>query len=223
MILLDQDLHVLHDGVLEGRRTFGNIMKYIMMGTSSNFGNMFSMAGAALFLPFLPMLPTQILLNNILYDISEVPIPLDKVDPEELRQPRVLDMKLIRNFMLVIGPISSVFDFLTFYVMLTVLHADEKLFQTGWFVESLCTQVLVIFIIRTRGNPFKSRPHPVLAATSLAVAALGAVLPFTPVGTYFGFVPPPAKFYLILSAMVVVYLLAVELAKKGFYRWYRGV
>ncbi len=222
MILLDQDLRVLHEGVLEGRRTFGNIMKYIMMGTSSNFGNMFSMAGAALFLPFLPMLPTQILLNNILYDISEVPIPLDQVDPEELRQPRVLDMKLIRNFMLVIGPISSVFDFLTFYVMLNVLQANEKLFQTGWFVESLCTQVLVIFLIRTRGNPFRSRPHPLLAATSLAVATLGAVLPFTPVGTYFGFFPPPAGFYLILSAMVVVYLLAVELAKKGFYRWYRS-
>ena len=223
MILLDQDLQVLHDGVLEGRRTFGNIMKYIMMGTSSNFGNMFSMAGAALFLPFLPMLPTQILLNNILYDISEVPIPLDKVDAEELRQPRVLDMKLIRNFMLVIGPISSAFDFLTFYVMLTVLKADEKLFQTGWFVESLCTQVLVIFLIRTRGNPFRSRPHPVLAATSIAVATLGALLPFTPLGAYFGFVPLPAKFYLILAAMVVTYLLMVELAKKAFYHWHRDV
>jgi Mg2+-importing ATPase len=222
MILLDQDLHVVHDGVLEGRRTFGNIMKYIMMGTSSNFGNMFSMAGAALFLPFLPMLPTQILLNNVLYDISEVPIPLDEVDAEELRRPRVLDMKFIRDFMLVIGPISSAFDFLTFYVLLMVLKADQTLFQTGWFVESLCTQVLVIFVIRTRGNPFKSRAHPVLAATSLAVVALGAVLPFTALGTYFGFVPPPAKFYLILAAMVAIYLVAVELAKMGFYRWHRA-
>lgn len=220
MILLDQDLHVLHDGVLEGRRTFGNIMKYIMMGTSSNFGNMFSMAGAALFLPFLPMLPTQILLNNILYDISEVPIPLDEVDPEDLRKPHVLDMNFIRDFMLVIGPISSAFDFLTFYVMLVVLNANETLFQTGWFVESLSTQVLVIFIIRTRGNPFKSRAHPILVATSLAVAAIGAVLPFTPLGTYFGFVPPPAQFYFILAAMVVIYLVMVEVAKQGFYRWY---
>ena len=151
-------------------------MKYIMMGTSSNFGNMFSMAGASLFLPFLPMLPTQILLNNMLYDISEVPIPLDKVDAEELRSPRVLDMDFIRNFMLVIGPISSLFDFLTFYVLLAVLQADETLFQTGWFVESLATQVLVIFVIRTRGNPFKSRAHPVLMATSLAVVALAAVI-----------------------------------------------
>lgn len=221
MILLDRDLHVLHDGVLEGRRTFGNILKYIMMGTSSNFGNMFSMAGAALFLPFLPMMPTQILLNNILYDISEVPIPLDKVDPEELRKPRVLDMGFIRNFMLAIGPISSAFDFLTFYILLSVLKANETLFQTGWFVESLSTQVLVIFIIRTRGNPFKSRAHPVLVATSLSVMAIGASLPFTPLGTYFGFVPPPAQFYAILAAMAVAYLAVVELAKRGFYRWYR--
>ncbi|WP_394752833.1 magnesium-translocating P-type ATPase [Crenothrix sp.] len=221
MILLDQDLNVLLDGVLEGRRTFGNIMKYIMMGTSSNFGNMFSMAGAALFLPFLPMLPTQILLNNILYDLSEVPIPLDEVDPEELRKPRVLDMNFIRNFMLVIGPISSMFDFLTFYVMLVVLKANETLFQTGWFVESLSTQVLVIFVIRTRGNPFKSRAHPVLVATSLSVMLIGATLPFTPLGTYFGFVPPPTEFYGILAAMVVIYLLIVEMAKRGFYHWYR--
>ncbi|MEI7611893.1 MAG: magnesium-translocating P-type ATPase [Betaproteobacteria bacterium] len=219
MILLKADLHVLYTGVLEGRRTFGNIMKYIMMGTSSNFGNMFSMAGAALFLPFLPMLPTQILLNNILYDISEIPIPLDKVDAESIHAPRVLDMAFVRNFMLVIGPISSAFDFLTFYVMLVVLQADEKLFQTGWFVESLCTQVLVIFIIRTRGNPLKSRAHPLLTVTSLIVVALAVGLPFTPIGTYFGFVPPPAKFYFILGGMVLVYLVMVELAKQAFYRW----
>jgi Mg2+-importing ATPase len=220
MILLDQDLHVLYDGVMEGRRTFGNIMKYIMMGTSSNFGNMFSMAGAALFLPFLPMLPTQILLNNILYDLSEVPIPLDKVDPEELRRPHTMDMNFIRNFMLVIGPISSAFDFLTFYVMLHVLKANESLFQTGWFVESLATQVLVIFIIRTRGNPFKSRAHPILTATSLSVVAIAAFLPLTPWGAYFGFVAPPAEFYGILAAMVLIYLLIVEVAKRVFYHWH---
>ncbi len=218
IILLEHDLHVLHDGVVEGRRTFANIMKYIMMGTSSNFGNMFSMAGASLILPFLPMLPTQILLNNILYDVSEIPIPLDEVDPEEVRSPRVLDMAFIRNFMFVIGPISSVFDFLTFYVMLVVLNAGEALFQTGWFVESLTTQVLVIFIIRTRGNPLKSRAHPLLTATSLAVVTIAAVLPFTPVGTFFGFVPPPARFYFILAAMVVTYLVIVEAAKRRFYR-----
>lgn len=219
IILLKHDLHVLQAGVLEGRRTFGNIMKYIMMGTSSNFGNMFSMAGAALFLPFLPMLPTQILLNNILYDISETPIPLDEVDAVDIRTPRVLDLDFIRNFMLVIGPISSLFDFLTFYVMLVVLQANERLFQTGWFVESLCTQVLVIFIIRTRGSPLKSRPHPLLVATSLAIVAIAAALPFTPLGTYFGFVPPPAEFYAILGGMVLVYLCIVEAAKRSFYRW----
>ncbi len=144
------------------------------------------------------------------------------MDAEELRKPRVLDMKFIRNFMLVIGPISSAFDFLTFYVMLVVLKANETLFQTGWFVESLSTQVLVIFIIRTRGNPFKSRAHPILVATSLAVAAIGAILPFTPLGTYFGFVPLPGRFYVILAAMVVTYLAIVEVAKRGFYRWLGG-
>ena len=219
IILLKQDLHVLHAGVMEGRRTFGNIMKYIMMGTSSNFGNMFSMAGAALFLPFLPMLPTQILLNNILYDISELPIPMDKVDSADTHTPRVLNINFIRNFMFVIGPISSMFDFLTFYVMLVILQANEKLFQTGWFVESLCTQVLVIFIIRTRGNPLKSHAHPLLIATSLTIVAIAILLPFTPIGSYFGFVPPPMKFYLILGGMVFVYLCMVELAKQVFYRW----
>ena len=158
MIMLDHDLRVLHEGVLEGRRTFANIMKYIMMGTSSNFGNMFSMAGASLFLPFLPMLPTQILLNNILYDISEVPIPLDRVDARTFA-PRP-GYGVIRQFMLVVGPISSAFDFLTFYVMLVVLSADEALFRTGWFIESLTTQVLVIFIIRTRGTPWRAARTP---------------------------------------------------------------
>jgi Mg2+-importing ATPase len=218
IIMLKQDLNVLHAGVLEGRRTFGNIMKYIMMGTSSNFGNMFSMAGAALFLPFLPMLPTQILLNNILYDISEIPIPLDEVDAQETAKPRVLDLDFIRNFMLIIGPISSVFDFLTFYVLLEVLKAEEQLFQTGWFVESLCTQVLVIFIIRTRGNPFKSKPHPLLAFTSIAVVATAIGLPLTPLGSHLGFVAPPAYFYGILGAMVVTYLGVVEVVKRIFYQ-----
>ncbi len=172
MILLEQDLNVLHEGVVEGRRTFGNIMKYIMMGTSSNFGNMFSMAGATLFLPFLPMLPVQILLNNLLYDVSEIPIPLDSVDEEYLTQPRHWNMNFIRNFMLSVGPVSSIFDFLTFYIMLHVFHAGEKLFHTGWFIESMATQVLVIFIIRTRRNPFKSRPNLWLTLCSLSVVCL---------------------------------------------------
>lgn len=217
MILLRQDLHVLHDGVHEGRRTFGNIMKYILMGTSSNFGNMFSMAGAAVFLPFLPMLPTQILLNNILYDLSEIPIPLDKVDSVDVRTPQVLDLGLIRNFMLVIGSISSMFDFLTFYIMLVVLQAEEKLFQTGWFVESLCPQVLVIFIIRTRRHAWQSHPHPALVTAALAIVAIAIILPLTHLGSQFGFVPPPAGYYGIIGMLVVAYLLVVEIAKHRFY------
>jgi len=218
LILLKRDLHVLHDGVLEGRRTFANIRKYIMMGTSSNFGNMFSMAAASVFLPFLPMLPTQILLNNVLYDLSEVAIPLDHVDADEIRGPQKWDMSFIRNFMWIIGPVSSLFDFLTFYVLLAVLNANEALFQTGWFVESLATQVLVIFVIRTRHNPLLSRPHAVLAATSLAVVLAALILPFTRLGHYFGFQPPPTEFLVILAALVVAYLCIVEAAKRMFYR-----
>jgi Mg2+-importing ATPase len=218
MILMEQDLGVLHAGVLEGRRTFGNIMKYIMMGTSSNFGNMFSMAGASLFLPFLPMLPAQILLNNLLYDVSELPIPRDRVDDDYLSHPRSWDMRFIRNFMLVIGPVSSLFDFLTFYIMLALFHAGEMLFHTGWFIESVASQVLVIFIVRTRRNPLLSRPDPWLVAGSLAVVALAALLPFTPVAAQLGFVAPPARFYLILAAILLLYLVAAETMKQWFFR-----
>jgi Mg2+-importing ATPase len=218
LILLESDLGVLHEAVVEGRRTFGNILKYVMMGTSSNFGNMFSMAGAALVLPFLPMLPMQILLNNLLYDISEVPIPLDSVDPEALSRPRHWDMTFIRNFMLCLGPVSSVFDFLTFYVLLHVLQADEVLFHTGWFVESLATQVLVIFIIRTRRNPFRSRPSLLLMATSLTIVGVAILLPLTSLGGYVGFVPPPPLFFVLLGSMVALYLLTVEGVKHWFYQ-----
>ncbi len=218
MILLEQDLNVLHEGVVEGRRTFGNIMKYIMMVTSSNFGNMFSMAGATLFLPFLPMLPVQILLNNLLYDVSEIPIPLDSVDEEYLTQPRHWNMNFIRNFMLSVGPVSSAFDFLTFYLMLHLFHAGEKLFHTGWFIESMTTQVLVIFIIRTRRSPFKSRPNTWLTLCSLSAVVLATALPFTPLGRYFGFVPPPLSFYAILAGLVFFYLFAVEKIKQWFFR-----
>jgi Mg2+-importing ATPase len=218
LILLDHDLGVVHRGVLEGRRTLGNIMKYVMMGTSSNFGNMFSMAGATLILPFLPMLPVQILVNNFLYDVSEIPIPLDSVDREYLDRPRPWNMSSIRSFMIVVGLVSSIFDFLTFYVMRHVFHAGEQLFHTGWFVESLATQVLVIFVIRTQGNPFRSRPSPVLATTSLVVVAVATVLPFTSLGAQLGFVPVPRLFFLILAGMVVAYLAMVQWVKAQFYR-----
>jgi Mg2+-importing ATPase len=218
LILLDHDLGVVHRGVLEGRRTFGNIMKYVMMGTSSNFGNMFSMAGGTLFLPFLPMLPVQILANNFLYDISEIPIPMDSVDRDSLERPRHWNMASVRNFMLVVGPVSSIFDFLTFYVMLHVFHAGEALFHTGWFVESLATQVLVIFVIRTRGNPLRSRPSSILTATSLAVVAAATALPYTALGARLGFVPVPGLFFLILAGMVLAYLAMVQAVKTWFYR-----
>ena len=222
MIMLERDLNVIAEGVFEGRRTFGNIMKYIMMGTSSNFGNMFSMAGASIFLPFLPMLPVQILLNNLLYDVSEIAIPLDSVDEEYLVRPRQWDMRLIRNFMLTVGPVSSVFDFLTFYIMLKVFHAGEALFHTGWFIESMATQVLVIFIIRTQRNPLKSRPNRWLAIGSLVVVATAVLLPLTPLAAYLGFVAPPPLFFLLLAGMVFAYLFSVEGAKHLFYRYFAG-
>jgi Mg2+-importing ATPase len=220
MILLEQDLGVLQKGVIEGRRTFGNIMKYIMMGTSSNFGNMFSMAGGSLFLPFLPMLPTQILLNNMLYDMSEIPIPMDNVDEEYLIRPRQWDMNFVRKFMLTVGPISSIFDFLTFFVMIKVFQAGESLFHTGWFIESMATQVLVIFIIRTHKNPLKSRPNTWLTISSLMVVAFAVLLPFTPLSGCLGFVAPPPLFFLVLAGMVILYLLLVEQVKQWFYKHY---
>ncbi|MFN3401615.1 MAG: cation transporting ATPase C-terminal domain-containing protein, partial [Ferrovibrio sp.] len=218
LVLLEHDLDVLHDGIREGRRTFGNVMKYIMMATSSNFGNMFSMAAATLFMPFLPMLPMQILLNNLLYDISEIPLPLDNVDAEEMARPRRWDMRFIRNFMVTIGPISSLFDFLTFYLLMAVLEANETLFRTGWFVESIATQVLVIFVIRTRRNPLRSFPNRWLTLTSLAVVAAAMLLPFTPLAAWLGFTPLPPLFFGLLIGLVTAYLVLVELGKRWFYQ-----
>jgi len=158
------------------------------------------------------------LLNNLLYDVSELPIPLDEVDPEATVKPEHWDMHFIRNFMLVLGPVSSVFDFLTFGLLLLVFHADEALFHTGWFIESLATQVLVIFVLRTRRNPLRSRPHPLLATTSVTVVGLAIALPFTPLGSWFGFVPPSAAFLLTIAGLTASYLLLAQGAKWGFYR-----
>ncbi|WBY01660.1 magnesium-translocating P-type ATPase [Ramlibacter tataouinensis] len=218
MILVEHDVGVLHDGVVEGRRTFANVMKYVMMATSSNFGNMFSMAGASLILPFLPMLPVQILLNNLLYDASEIPIPLDAVDPEEVRRPHDWDPDFIRRFMLTLGPVSSVFDFAMFWVLLSVFHADAVLFRTGWFIESVATQVLVIFVIRTRAAPWRSPPAAGLVATALAVVGLAVLLPFTPVAAPLGFTAPPAQLLLAVAALALAYLACAEAAKRWFYR-----
>ena len=218
LILLEQDLNVICRGVSEGRRTTTNIMKYIMMGTSSNFGNMFSMAAATLFLPFLPLLPAQVLLNNLLYDLSEFPIPMDNVDSETLQKPQHWDIGFIRNFMWTAGPVSSLFDFMTFGVMLWVFKANEALFHTGWFVESLATQVLAIFIIRTAGSAWKSRPNPWLAATSIGVVLLTCLIPFTPLASALGFEPLPPLFFAILAGMVLSYLILLEIVKRLFYR-----
>jgi len=223
IILLHKDLRVLEEGVLEGRKTFGNTMKYIMMGVSSNFGNMFSAAGASLFLSFLPMLPIQILLNNLLYDISELAIPTDNVDPEYIEKPKRLDISYIRNFMIYFGPISSIFDFLTFFLMLTIFNAwnNPPLFQTAWFIESLCTQTLVIFAIRTRRSPFlRSKPSKLLLISSLSVVGFAIVLPLTPMGGWFEFQNPPVTFFLFLAAFVAIYLVMVETLKRLFYRRY---
>ncbi len=178
IILLDKDLDVLADGVAEGRRIFANTIKYVLMGTSSNFGNMFSVTVAAAFLPFLPMLPFQILLNNLLYDTSQMTIPTDNVDEEQLARPSHWDIAFIKRFMVRFGPISSVFDFATFAVMLWGFHAAAPLFRSGWFVESLATQTLIVFVIRTRRVPFlRSRPSTPLLVSVMAVVAIGAAIP----------------------------------------------
>jgi Mg2+-importing ATPase len=214
IILLEPGLRVLHDGILEGRKAFGNVMKYLLMGTSSNFGNMLSMAAASLFLPFLPMLPTQILLNNFLYDTAQVTIPTDNVDEAYVRKPQHWDIKLIRNFMIFIGPISSIYDFLTFYVLLRFLHAGPAEFHTGWFVESLATQTLVLFVIRTSRNPLRSRPSPALTVTTLAIVVVGVLIPYTPVAGPLGFTPLPMMYYGFLAIATATYLLLVEVAKR---------
>jgi P-type Mg2+ transporter len=214
VILVEPGLRVLHDGIIEGRKAFGNVMKYLLMGTSSNFGNVFSMAGASLFLPFLPMLPTQILLNNLLYDLAQITIPTDNVDETYLQKPQHWDIGLIRNFMVYIGPISSIFDFLTFYVLLHFFRASEALFHTGWFVESLATQTLVLFVIRTSKNPLRSRPSGPLIATCLAVVVVGIYLPFSPLAGVLGFTPLPAAYFAFLALATGAYLLLVEAAKR---------
>jgi Mg2+-importing ATPase len=219
VILLEKDLDVLADGVAEGRRIFANTIKYVLMGTSSNFGNMFSAAGASLFLAFLPMLPSQILLNNLLYDTSQLAIPTDGVDEEQLRRPSHWDIGFIRRFMLVFGPLSSLFDFATFWVMLHLFHSGPVLFRSGWFVESLATQTLIIISIRTRRVPFfRSRPSVPLVVAVLGAVGVGAVLPSSPLGPALGFRPLPVGFFLTLVAMVAAYLVLVEAAKSWFYR-----
>jgi Mg2+-importing ATPase len=221
IILLKKSLLVLIDGVIEGRKTFGNIIKYIKMGSSSNFGNMFSMTGASLFLPFLPMLPIQILLNNFLYDLSQIAIPSDNIDEEYLLKSRPWNVNYIRKFMIVIGPVSSLFDFITFGILWFIFHASAPLFQTGWFLESLCTQTLVIHIIRTGKVPFiESKPSQFMLFTSIYIVTIALVLPFLPLGKYFGFVEPPPSYFIALLLIVPAYLCMVQFVKSWFIKRY---
>jgi Mg2+-importing ATPase len=223
IVLLKKDLLVLVDGIKEGRKTFGNTMKYILMGTSSNFGNMFSAAAASVFLPFDPMEATQIIFMNLLYDVSNMTLPTDNVDDEYVKSPKRWDMGFVRKYTLFFGPFSSLYDFLTFGIMLYIFHATTvataPLFQAGWFVESFWTEVLIMFVIRTRRIPFwTSRPGKWLSILTLSMVALGTILPFTILGSSMGFAPLPPEYWGLLVLMVVTYLVLVDAGKVFFYK-----
>ena len=221
IILLEKSLAVLHEGVIEGRKTFGNIVKYVKMGASSNFGNMFSVLGGSIFLPFLPMAPIQVLANNLLYDFSQTTIPTDNVDPEYLARPHTWDIGNLTRFVLVIGPISSVFDALTFLMMLHIFGAwdNPALFQAGWFVESLMTQTLIIHIIRTARIPFfQSRASVPLLLTTVVICAVGGIIPYTGLGTTLGFVPLPPLYWALVMVLIAGYAVLAHLVKSWFVR-----
>jgi Mg2+-importing ATPase len=218
IVLLEKDLKVLAQGIGEGRTTFANTLKYVFMATSANFGNMFSMAGASLFLPFLPLLPKQILLTNLLTDFPELTIATDRVDPEMVEKPRRWNIRFIRNFMITFGLISSIFDYLTFGVLLFLLKAQPEQFRSGWFIESVISASLIVLVIRTRQPFFKSQPSKYLTLATLMVTGVTLIFPFTPLGEVFGFKPLPFYFLLLLAVILVMYIFTAEVAKKIFYR-----
>jgi Mg2+-importing ATPase len=219
LILLHKSLGDLINGVIEGRRTYANTLKYLMMSLGSNFGNMFSMAGGSIFLPFLPMQATQILLNNLLYDTSQFALPLDSVDPETLKTPRRLRIPALKRAMWVFGPLSSLFDFTTFAGLLFIFHFGEASFQAGWFLESVATQTFVVYIIRTRKIPFlQSRPSPYLVLSTLGTVILGYFLCLGPFGHYFQFGAVPAPAIAMVAAITLAYLVAAEITKREFFR-----
>jgi Mg2+-importing ATPase len=221
IILLENSLLVLEEGVIEGRKVFGNIIKYIRMAASSNFGNMFSVLGASIFLPFLPMLPIQVLSNNLLYDFSQTAIPTDEVDPEWLAKPRKWEIGALRRFILYIGPISSIFDYMTFFIMLYVFDCwtNPALFHTGWFVESLFTQTLIIHVIRTNKIPFiESRASKPLILTSIIIVSVGAWLTVSPLAPILGFVPLPLLYWPLLAGMLIAYIVLTQIVKVWFIR-----
>jgi Mg2+-importing ATPase len=218
IVLLEKDLAVLVQGVQEGRTTFANTLKYVFMSTSANFGNMFSMAGASLFLPFLPLLPKQILLTNLMTDFPEMTIATDQVDGEMVNRPRRWDIAFIRKFMFAFGLVSSVFDYLTFGVLLLLLHATPEQFRTGWFMESVASAAIIVLVIRSRRPFYKSRPGNQLLVATLAVAMTALILPFTSPGRIFGLVTLPTSFLLILGLIMILYIFMAEVVKKVFYR-----
>lgn len=214
MILLDPDLSVLAAGVEEGRRTYANIMKYIRMGTSSNFGNMLTMAIASVFLPFLPLTAVQVLLNNMLYDLSQIGIPFDRADASDLARPRGWDMGALVRFTFIMGPLSSVFDIATFVALQKIFHADVATFRAAWFIESMATQILVVFIIRTAARFWQDRPHPVLTATALLCLAIALILPYWPIAALLGFAGPNMAVLGMIALLVFFYLAGAEALKR---------
>ena len=218
IVLLSPDLNVLVEGIVAGRKTFTNTMKYIFMATSANFGNMFSMAGASLFLPFLPLLPKQILLTNLLTDFPEMTIASDRVDSIAVDKPHRWDIKFIQRFMILFGLLSSVYDYLTFGVLLFLMKANEKVFQTGWFVESVMSATLIVLVVRTRLPFFKSLPGKFLSIATSVIVLFVLVLPFMPFATLFGFVRLPIIFYGWMLLIVSMYIISAEIAKRWFYK-----
>jgi len=238
IVLLEKSLLVLEEGIMEGRRIFANIIKYIRMGSSSNFGNMFSVIGASYILPFLPMQPVQILTNNLLYDFSQTGIPMDNVDDDLLARPLKWNIGNIKRFMVFMGPISSIFDYATFALMwfffkcsaflyssTSILEKEylERLFQTGWFVESLLTQTLIVHIIRTRKISFiESRPSMHLVMTTLIVMAIGVWLPYSPLAGYLNLVPLPGTFWVWIVFFLAFYVTLATFIKNWFFKRYGG-
>jgi Mg2+-importing ATPase len=218
IVLLEKELAVLVKGIREGRTTFANTLKYVFMATSANFGNMFSMAGASLFLPFLPLLPKQILLTNLMTDFPEMTICTDTVDPQMVERPRRWNIRFIRRFMITFGALSSVFDYLTFGVLLLILHATTEQFRTGWFMESVISASMIVLVIRSRKPIFKNRPGKYLLMATLVVAGLTLVFPYTRLGRVFGFTALPTFFLLAMGLIVVLYLFAAEVVKRSFFK-----
>jgi Mg2+-importing ATPase len=218
-VLLEKDLSVLAEGVIEGRKTFANTLKYVFMATSANFGNMFSMAGASLFLPFLPLLPKQILLMNLLTDLPEMTISTDNVDPETIAKPRRWDIKFIRKFMIVFGLLSTLFDLITFGILLYYLHPGSiEQFRTTWFLESIISACIIVLVIRTARPIFKSRPKRYLILSTLITISIVMILPYTAIGKAFGLTEIPVSFMIAIGLIVSAYAISAEIIKRIFYR-----